>query len=272
MNSTRLPLLIEPDTLEDASGEDNLLIVDIGKAATYAQLHIPGAVHLDYTRITAARKPVMGLLPDEATLAAVLSAVGISEHTHVVAYDDEGGGCAARLLWTLECAGHRHYSLLNGGLHAWANEAHARAIAPVTPIAGRFLPRPDSRPAADSAYIKQRLGNPDTCLLDVRSPAEFTGQRKFATHGGHIPGAVNLEWTQLMDQQRNLRFRADDELTDMLAAQGVTPDREVITYCQTHHRSAHTWLVLKHLGFERLKAYPGSWSDWGNNPDLPVET
>ncbi|MGD2138584.1 MAG: rhodanese-like domain-containing protein, partial [Gammaproteobacteria bacterium] len=140
------------------------------------------------------------------------------------------------------------------------------------PVAGQFQARTGTAPLADSDYIRQRLGNPDTRLLDVRSAPEFSGLKRFAEHGGHIPGAVNIEWTQMMDRQRNLRFRPDDELRDLLAAQGITPEREVITYCQTHHRSAHTWMVLKHLGYERLKAYPGSWSDWGNNPDLPVET
>ena len=168
-------------------------------------------------------------------------------------------------------SGHEHFSLLNGGLHAWANEDHAYTDEPVTPTAKQFRTRPNEKPGADSSYIKKRLGNTETCLLDVRSPAEYSGAKKFANHGGHIPGAINLEWTQMMDQSRNLRFKTDDELLTLLDSIGITKDKEVITYCQTHHRSAHSYSVLKHLGFKQLKAYPGSWSDWGNNPDLPVE-
>jgi len=268
---TELPLLIEPKSLEENLGTDRLLVVDLSKADSYRKLHIPGAVHLDYPAIVAVNKPVMGLLPDAATLERVFSATGISPDTHVVAYDDEGGGKAARLLWTLECAGHRRLSLLNGGIHAWANEGHPYNNDPVTAIPAKFTVTHDDGPVADSDYINERLGNPETRLLDVRSPNEFNGIKKFAERGGHIPGAVNCEWTNTMDQQHNLRFRPDTELFDMLAALGVTSDRETIVYCQTHHRSAHSYIVLKHLGFDKLKGYPGSWSDWGNNPALPVE-
>jgi len=271
MENKALPLLIEPDTLEESLAYDNLLIVDMNKAETYLKMHIPGAVQLEYLRIIASRRPVMGLVPDDETLAAVFSSLGIDADTHVIAYDDEGGGRAARLLWTLEVAGHTRASLLNGGLHSWANEGHPLDTTPVPPTAKAFQVNRNSGPSADSAYISKQLDNADRRLLDVRTPDEYNGSKRFAERAGHIPGAVNLNWTEAIDTSRNMRFKPDAGLQALLTPLGITPDKEVITYCQTHHRSAHSYLVLKHLGYERIKGYPGSWSDWGNNPELPVE-
>jgi thiosulfate/3-mercaptopyruvate sulfurtransferase len=266
-----LPLLIEPANLEDSLAYENVLIVDLSKPHTYAKLHIPGAVHLDYAKIVTGKKPVMGLVPDDATLAAVFSSIGIGNDTHVIACDDEGGGRAARLLWTLAVAGHHKGSLLNGGLHAWVNEGHPHDNAPVTPDPAQFNVVRDDSPSATHDYILDHLDDAGCCLLDVRSANEFTGVKKYAERGGHIPGAVNLDWTEAMDKTRNLRFKPDNELTDLFASVGATADREIITYCQTHHRSAHTWVVLRHLGYERVKGFPGSWSYWGNHAELPVE-
>ncbi len=115
MEINNLPLIIEPDKLEESLGYNNLLIVDLNKAETYLKMHIPGAVQLEYLRIIASRKPVMGLVPDDATLASLFSSLGIDADTHVVAYDDEGGGRAARLCWTLEVAGHRSLLVVKRG-------------------------------------------------------------------------------------------------------------------------------------------------------------
>jgi thiosulfate/3-mercaptopyruvate sulfurtransferase len=213
----------------------------------------------------------MGLLPDAADLERLFSSIGISNTTHVVALDDEGGGRASRLLWTLATAGHTRFSLLNGGLHAWANEGHPIESSHVTPVPGVFSVRHDPAPVATRDYIRTHLGDKGVCLLDVRTADEYSGVKRFAERAGHIPGAVNLDWTLAIDTGRNMRFKPDGELRAMLQAIGATPDREIITYCQTHHRSAHTWMVLTWLGYPNARGYPGSWSDWGNDPSLPVE-
>lgn len=271
METPILPLIAEPEALEAHLGEKTLLIIDLCKPEMYAQMHVPGAVHLDYAAIVHAEGPTKGLLPDEAQLSDVLSGIGLTAETHVVAYDDEGGGRAARLLWTLDVLGHRHYSLLNGGLHAWANEGHPLSHEPTTRPPSDYRATRTDDGLADRDYMLAHLSDPTRVILDTRSPEEFTGHKLLAARGGHIPGAVNMEWTQAMDPQRNLRLKSAETLQAMLQALGVTPDKEVLVHCQTHHRSAHTYIVLKSLGFGRLRGYPGSWSEWGNRTDTPVE-
>lgn len=271
MTEPLLPLIVEPAELEQHLGDPHLLIVDLCKPETYAQAHVPGAVHVEYARIIAGRPPVMGLLPDEGDLSALLSALGLTPEMHVVAYDDEGGGRACRLLWTLEAAGHARLSLLNGGFHAWFNERFpVNGDVPV-PAPGRYLARFDARTIANLDYVASRLKQPGVVLVDARSADEYSGRRKLTARGGHIPGAVNFDWVNAMDPNHNLRLRPAPELHHALATLGVTPDKEVIVYCQTHHRSAHTYIVLKSLGYTNVNGYPGSWSEWGNNPDTPIE-
>ncbi len=272
MSKPHLPLLVEADVLQSHLGDNKLLIVDLGKAELYLKGHIPGAVFLDYSRIVRMDKPVGGLLPDESQLSHVLAEIGLTAQSHVVAYDDEGGGKAARLLWTLEVLGHRHYSLLNGGLHVWANEGHPLNREPTIPASSHYHAKlnRECEAIADRRYILDHLKDQNLALLDARSPAEFSGQQLYAARGGHIPGALNIEWTHFMDQSHNLRLKTIPELRSLLQEKGITPEKNVIVYCHTHHRSAHTWFVLKYLGYV-ARGYEGSWSDWGNQADTPIE-
>jgi len=273
MTPRQIPLLIEPAELERLIGEPGICIVDLCKAETYTQAHVPGAQHLDYGRIVASDEPTRGLLPDTDTLTAVLRELGITPDTQVITYDDEGGGKAARLIWTLAAYGHPRATLLNGGLHAWAQEGHPMDSQPVTlPEASKGAWQYTGEDVVDRDWILAHLGDPALCLVDTRSAGEYQGTDLRAARGGHIPGAIHYEWTQAMDTHRNLRLRPEDSLREELGALGITPDKEVVVYCQTHHRSAHTWLMLKHLGFEKVRGYPGSWSDWGNAQEVPVET
>ncbi len=266
-----LPLIIEPDILKQQLDNEQVLIVDMGNPSTYVQFHIPGAVFLPYEWIVRVEHPRMGLLPTEEQLNHVFGSLGLDEQTHVVAYDDEGGGRASRLLWTLEVAGHKNYSLLNGGIQGWAN--HAKPVSSVIhyPTPKDYHVKLDFDAVATRQYILDHLGDENTVILDARSPAEYNGRKRYAERGGHIPGAVNMEWTEAMDKQHDLRLKDEKVLRQKLESLGVTPDKTVVVHCQTHHRSAHTYIMLRSLGYEKVRGYPGSWSDWGNEPNTPVE-
>jgi thiosulfate/3-mercaptopyruvate sulfurtransferase len=265
-----LPLILEAAGLHPHLGDQGLLIVDLGKPESFVRQHIPGAVNLDYAQLITARPPAMGLLPDDAQLSKVLSGLGLTPDKHVVAYDDEGGAKACRLLWTLEVIGHRHTSLLNGGLRSWLAAGYPVTGGAASSTPGDYHAAIGEDAKADKAYILDHLQDPGVVLLDTRTPGEYRGTDKRAARGGHIPGAVNLDWTQVLGS--DLRLKPMQELRAMYEKLGVTPDKEVIVYCQTHHRSSHTYVILKALGYPRVKGYPGAWSEWGNSPDMPVET
>ena len=124
---------------------------------------------------------------------------------------------------------------------------------------------------ADHGFIESRLGDAAILLLDARSRAEYQGTDQRAARSGHIPGAVNFEWSRCLDPESELFLRPQEQLLQLLQAQGITADKEVISYCHTHRRSAFIYVVLKHLGFTRVRGYPGSWSEWGNLHNTPIE-
>ncbi|MCW9012213.1 MAG: sulfurtransferase [Gammaproteobacteria bacterium] len=266
------PLLIEPDFLQKHLDDDQLLIIDLCKHTQYVQAHIPGAVFLDYGHLTAMNKPTMGLLPDLEQIGKILSLLGLTADTQVVAYDDEGGGKAGRLIWTLHALGHMKAAMLNGGLISWYKEEYPLSNEAVNTAPSDYTANyTNPSVIADADYILKHLEDTDVALLDARSAEEYDGSRRFAERGGHIPGAIHFDWVQAMDAKRNYRLLADDELQAKLDTLGFTADKEIVVYCQTHHRSSLSYVMLKHLGYERVRGYPGSWSDWGNRADTPIE-
>ncbi len=267
-----LPTVVDPGVLAARLDDPRLLIVDLCPRDVHEDVHVPGAVHLDPKALLAGEPPATGLLPDDLRLSEVLSAIGLTPERHVVAYDDEGGGWAGRLLWTLAVLGHRHLSLLDGGLGAWLAEDLPTREGFEPAVRSDYRARASRGAWLDTDEVRERIDDPDSVILDVRSGAEYRGDDVRAARGGHIPGAAHLEWTATMDRARLLRLKPESALREMLESRGVTPDREVIVHCQTHHRSSHTWVVLRALGYPRVRAYPGSWAQWGNREDTPVET
>ncbi|WP_447529091.1 sulfurtransferase [Vreelandella sp. TE19] len=267
-----LPLIVEPADLEAQLGHPELLIVDVPtNPDSYRQGHVPGAVYLDFRYLLRGEGPVPNDVPDIDFLSKLLSALGLTRNTHVVAYDDEGGGWAARLLWTLDYLGHTRYSYLNGGIHAWRDAGLAENTEQTLPTQSDYhaeVLNPQALITADE--IKEKLDDRGFAVWDARSPAEYAGEKGNNKHLGHIPGAVNMDWVNAMDHERALRIRDYAELVTELQAMGLTPDMEVATHCQSHHRSSFTWLVGKALGFN-IRGYAGSWGEWGNRDDTPIE-
>lgn len=271
MNAPATPVVIEPQELHKILHSKDLVIVDLSQEASYELQHIPGAVHIDAARLGSSRPPAMGLLPPQDSLQDLLTNAGIAPDSYVVAYDNENGLKACRFLWLLDVIGHKRFSLLNGGLAAWTNaglplDDKATAAAP-----SNYPVSYGTEHSTDKRYIFEHLRDRNVVILDARTPAEYSGADRRALHAGHIPGAVNVDWSRAIVGAGDYRLKPADQLRAMYTAAGVTPDKEVIVHCQTHQRSSHTYVVLKSLGYSRIKGYPGSWSDWGNDPDMPVE-
>jgi thiosulfate/3-mercaptopyruvate sulfurtransferase len=271
MSEPVLPLLIEPETLEQHLDNPDLLILDVSSATSYAQGHVPGAIHLPPQYLVSGVQPATGKLPPIKQLKAVFSHVGLEPGKHVVAYDDEGGGWAGRLIWTLDVLGHRQYSYLNGGIHAWRNEGHPVETIPRQGRASDYEVLINPEPIIEAEEIMRRLEDANMGIWDARGTDEYAGFKAVARRSGHIPGAANLDWLELMDRSRNLRLRDLDEIQAMLDDRGLTKDKEIVTHCQTHHRSGLSYLVGKLLGYT-IRGYHGSWSEWGNRDDTPIET
>ena len=265
-------LLIEPEELQSFLGDENLLIIDQGKLETFLDAHIPGAVHLDFKDLQFGQKPTPGALPDLAKLSHVFSNLGLTPEKHVIAYDDEGGGWAGRLIWVLDMIGHSNYSYLNGGIHAWLQAGLSTEQGQQESIKSDYSVSTLNHDfQLSKEQIIDRIGRDDFAIWDARSNKEYTGEKVNSARGGHIPGAVNYEWTLGMDAERGLRINDLAEFDALLNSLGLTKDKEIATHCQTHHRSGFTYLVGKILG-RNMKAYAGSWAEWGNDEQAPITT
>jgi thiosulfate/3-mercaptopyruvate sulfurtransferase len=250
--------------------------VDVDTTA-YDQGHIPGAVGWNWQ--TQLQDNIRRDLIDKGTLEKLLSRSGISNDTTVILYGDNNNWFAAYALWQLKYYGHKDVRLINGGRKKWLEEKRplTTETSKVTPTTYRASGLDDSIRARKEEVLAAVEGKSGAKLVDVRSVDEFTGKiiappgmSETAQRGGHIPGAANVPWAQAANEDGT--FKSADALKQLYATKGITGDSEVIAYCRIGERSSHTWFVLKYLlGYDNVKNYDGSWTEWGNLVGAPIE-
>lgn len=278
-------LLVTTNWLAEHLSDKNLRIVDIrghvlpanqptphyfNHHDDYLKSHIPGAVFVDWVHeITDPADPRHAQIAKPERYAAVMSKIGIDDDTFVVAYDDAGGMFAARLWWSLNYYGHTRAAVLDGGWQKWIaeNRPIAADIPTIDPTV--FTLRPNPAIYRNAEQVLDVLQS-STKLLDVRTPDEFAGTASRAKRKGHIPGAVNRSRQDLL--QPDGTMLPPDQLRVKFAENGITASTpEVIVYCNGGVSASYGLLALKVAGFEQGAVYDGSWKDWGNNDDLPIE-
>jgi thiosulfate/3-mercaptopyruvate sulfurtransferase len=268
----RPEIMVEPSWLAGHLTDPSVRIVDVRAAGQYGSGHIPGAVNLPVARLDDPTHPVRGTLVPPDRFGALMGMLGISRDHRVVLYDQQGYSVAARAFWAFEYFGHPHVAVLQGGLPQWAEEGRPLTgdIPQVTAASYQAEVHPER--IATKEDVLKRLDAEGVAILDVRSEAEYTGDMMQSLRGGHIPGAVNVEFTQAMMRSAVPALKPALALRQMYEEVGVTPDKEVVTYCQAGIRASHSYFVLRLMGYDRVRNYSGSWGDWGNDPSLPVET
>ncbi|HET7725731.1 MAG TPA: sulfurtransferase [Candidatus Limnocylindrales bacterium] len=270
-------VLVSADWAQQHLDDPNVRFVEVDVDTTaYEQSHIPGAVGWNWTSQLA--DGVRRDIASRDEFSELLSRSGIDPDTTIVLYGDNNNWFAAWAYWQLKLYGHRDVRILDGGRKYWLDHGLPLSVdVPSYPETGYELPDVDYSLRAFRDDILPRLGDSELALVDVRSPAEFNGEviappgmSETAQRAGHIPGAASIPWAQTVREDGT--FKSREELEQLYAAKGITADKDVIAYCRIGERSSHSWFVLHELlGFERVRNYDGSWTEWGSMVGVPIE-
>lgn len=251
---TPIRLLVSAEWLADRIREPTLKVVDVRLPEGYAHGHIPGAINLPLPVLQVFHDGTPEMLAGQTEFETRLGERGIRETDTIVLYDEMWGMPAARVLWSLERYGHQDAYILDGGLDRWKAEGRPLTTnsPPSTPATYRARPANDCEASHD--WLRNHVNDPDIVVVDTRTPNEY--------RQGHVPGAINWDWMNAIPDHSASTLRPDDELRAELESLGVTPDKEIVVYCRSGTRSAHTYFTLRHLGFPGVRNYDGSWLAW----------
>ena len=262
-----MSILISTKELNQAlKDSDDLLLVDTRPFAEYSGGHIPGAATFDLFQFHWLDTSKTGIKQFENQSRILFSNIGVKKSRQVVFYDNVSGMSSARGVWLLLYFSHQNVCLLDGGFQKWQKEGY-----PVETKTNHFSPstyigKPNRKILATFKEVKKSVGRKDSVIVDARTIEEFAGRHVRAVRGGHIPSAINIDWEENIEQGL---FKTRAELSKIYSR--IPIDSKVVTYCQGGYRAAHTFLALKILGYKNVKMYLGSWGEWGNRTELPVE-
>ena len=274
-NTTRL---VSVEWLNDHLNDANIKIIDVrklkdGVPVSYNEGHIPGAINIPAnTTFQIATDEVKGMLPSADHIAKILSEAGVKPTDTVIFYDDIKSLWASRALWGMDVYGHADSRILNGDIKLWTAKGYA--LSTDTPTIKTtnysFTGEPNSNLIVTWEEVEASIKDGSAKVCDTRSPDEYSGKDVRADRGGHIPGSVNVNWVANSAEDGTFLPKAD--LQKIYSNANLVSGDKVYTLCQTAVRATHTWFVLSELlGYSNAAVYDGSWTEWGNRTDTPID-
>ncbi|MGD1835110.1 MAG: sulfurtransferase [Nitrososphaeraceae archaeon] len=246
--------------------DERLIIIDVRSFDEYLKGHIPNSVNLELMQFHWIDTKRKGIKYFNRQTIDLFSFIGIKDNIYIIFYDNISGPYASRGIWLSHYLSHDKAAILNGGFNQWKKENKPIEMKTNSFKKRKYIPKINPKILADYQYVKKSIKKKKTIIIDSRSNMEFNGEHTRAARNGHIKSAINIEWKKNIKENK---FKEIDELREIY--RNIPKNKEIITYCQGAYRAANTYVILKMLGYKKVKMYLGSWNEWGNKKKSPIE-